>query len=79
MVYMKVYTAPVVIRLVWFGLDWAAHENTLLRKLEQSSEIEGTAMKSGHKLGTSPKLFFIIRPCYQVQHGGYNEPKKDNI
>ena len=31
---------------------------------------EGTAMKSG--LGTSPKYFFIISPCYQVQHGGYN-------
>ena len=29
---------------------------------------EGTAMKSG--LGTSPKSFFIISPCYQVQHGG---------
>ena len=28
---------------------------------------EGTAMKSG--LGTSPKSFCIISPCYQVQHG----------
>ena len=34
------------------------------------STFEGTAMKSG--LGTSPKSFFIISPCYQVQHGGYN-------
>ena len=31
---------------------------------------EGTAMKSG--LSTSLKSFFIISPCYQVQHGGYN-------
>ena len=34
------------------------------------STDEGTAIKSG--LGTSPKLFFITSPCYQVQHGGYN-------
>ena len=33
---------------------------------------EGTAMKSGLKLGTSPKSVFIISPCYRVQHGGYN-------
>ena len=32
--------------------------------------FEGTAMKSG--IGTSPKSFFILSPCYQVQHGGYN-------
>ena len=31
---------------------------------------EGTAMKSG--LSTSLKSFFIISPCYQVHHGGYN-------
>ena len=44
----------------WDGHFWAPWERA----------IEGTAMKSG--LGTSPKSFIIIRPCYQVQHGGYN-------
>ena len=33
-------------------------------------EYEGTAMKSG--LSTSQKSFLIIKPGYQVQHGGHN-------
>ena len=37
--------------------------------IKGKSQYEGTAMKSG--LGTA-KSFFVISPCYQVQHGGYN-------
>ena len=46
----------------------------LVREEEGATQMsdEGTAMKSG--LSTSPKSFFIVKPCYQdlVQHGGYN-------
>ena len=39
-------------------------------RVDTAVTYEGSAMKSG--LGTSPKSFFIMSPCYQVQHGGYN-------
>ena len=45
-----------------------------IREGVDTGSSEGTAMKSG--LGTSPKSVFIISPCYQVQHGGYNNQRK---
>ena len=71
----RCYPWPISQR-VRFALLNPHSDPTLCSSFEPGAEaFEGTAMKSG--LGT-PQLC-IISPCYQVQHGGYNELKEDNI